>query len=89
MEREPAAQAAGSNWVASNGRNWVASRGATVVGSQQGSVGWGGRLPQTSTKWASGGGSQAEACRRDPRWQAYSAEVTLRERGGKPFVTWT
>ena len=70
-------------------RNWVASRGAAMVGSQQGSVEWGGQLPQTSTKWASGGGSQAEACRRDPRWQAYSAEVTLRERGGKPFVTWT
>ena len=49
-------------WRASSERNTVACRDATVVGSQQGSVGWGGRLPQTETLQSAPQGAE-EGCR--------------------------
>ena len=79
----------GGNWDGQQGSgNWGGQQGSGNWGGQQGSDNWGGQLPQTSTKWASGGGSQTEARMRDPRWQSYAVEVALRERGGKPFITW-
>ena len=52
--------------------SWSASREATTVGSQQGSDSRDGQPPQTSTKWASGGGSQQHCTSREGhRWMPY------------------
>ena len=69
-------------WRASSERNTVACRDATVVGSQQGSVGWGGRLPQTKTLQSAPQGAE-EVCRVAEEVAAKMKETRRGRKAGK------